>query len=353
MLPSGGASMPPQQAAGMPQEAPAAAPPGMPSPQPSAPQAAAAPSGPGLLGRLAGTGGLVGGFANFLNTAAGGQASNPQQQAYQLLLSRGVDPQTARLAVSSPETFQHYAQSLLKPQSRALTAEEKTKLGLPGNAPWFMGADGKPALPEGYAGTLPKTEKVGPGEKLYQVPTLPGAEGSAPKAIVDGGPEKPPSGYEWNDPKNPAAGMRAIAGGPATQIPTEAAGRLAAIDTVMPNFAKTRNELERDWGATDYAKWYANGGNVARARREISVAVEGLLRANTGAAATPEETARYLDFYMPAPTDSKETARQKLGLLQSQLEHIKGNIMQGRNAAPAQGEGWRDVGGGVRIREKK
>lgn len=87
----------PQQAAPVPQ-----------APVPAAAAPAQAPSGPSIMDRLAGLaqgynqGGLVGGVA----TAFGGQAPvtvEQQNQTYQALVSKGIDPATAKAAALNPE----------------------------------------------------------------------------------------------------------------------------------------------------------------------------------------------------------------------------------------------------------
>jgi hypothetical protein len=156
--PAGGL-LPPQAMA----QAPAA--PGAPPPAAGPAIGAPAEPGPGLLQRLAGTGGIIGGLANTIGAVTGqsGQGVNPETstgpagQVYRLMINQGVAPQMAKVMASQKETALAWLQNnAVKSQARPLSAEEKTGFGLP-EGPWFMGADGKPALPEGFNGLQPKT----------------------------------------------------------------------------------------------------------------------------------------------------------------------------------------------------
>ena len=106
---------PMQMAPQLPPQAPA---PAMP---PAAPQSS---GGPGILERLANTGGLIGGIANTLGavTGQGGSGINPETsngpagQVYRLMLSKGVEPQMAKVLASSRETAQAWLTTQVKPQ---------------------------------------------------------------------------------------------------------------------------------------------------------------------------------------------------------------------------------------------
>jgi hypothetical protein len=91
-----------------------------PSPMMGQPQ----PEGPGMLQRLANTGGAVGGFANFLGavTGTGGRGVNPETstgpagQVYRMMLAKGVDPAAAKLMASQKETALAWVAAQMKPQ---------------------------------------------------------------------------------------------------------------------------------------------------------------------------------------------------------------------------------------------
>jgi hypothetical protein len=171
--------------------------------------------------------------------------------------------------------------------------------------------------------------------------------------------EKPPANYRWVDEKDPSKGVTAIAGGPATELPEGAAGRLAMMRSVVSDLPGAKDVLlknrgEYGLGPADAAKQIAGIGDLGRAQRTVRVAIEAALRAATGAAAPESEVARYLDMYMPGATDSLETAKQKLKLLDAFIANAEQTMTQGRSTqAPGQNDGWRDVGNGVRIREKR
>ncbi|MGM4967437.1 hypothetical protein AB7714_28345 [Tardiphaga sp. 1201_B9_N1_1] len=78
-----------------------------------------------------------------------------QNLTQQALIKKGLDPEMARAVSANPALLSSVAGSLFKPQVRGLSAAEKTQAGLPGNLPWFVGADGKPFVPEGLAQALP------------------------------------------------------------------------------------------------------------------------------------------------------------------------------------------------------
>lgn len=88
----------------------------------------------------------------------------------QALIKRGLDPEMARAVASNPSLMSSVAGTLFKPQVRAMTPQEKASAGLPENAPWFTGADGKPFLPEGLATVAPKHQVIGKdqfGSEVY------------------------------------------------------------------------------------------------------------------------------------------------------------------------------------------
>lgn len=200
----------------------------------------------------------------------------------------------------------------------------------------------------------------------------------AAPATAGGGP-KLPTGYTWNDPANPDAGVKRLPGFEQT-IPGEVAGKVAQMSDAKERIAKTRSVFEKDWSAADAAKWAAGNlpvvgdvaalsGDIGLAQRDVRVGIEAALRTMTGAAAPEQEVQRYMQMYMPTPLDTKESAKQKLDGLISFMDKAEKIVMQGRgeiaqpslDATALQGrgakplldkEGWMDVGG-VKIREKR
>lgn len=144
------------------------------TPAPEAAQpTAAAPQSPGFGGHLlAGLNGFIGnahgGPLGAILGGVGGLATgkSPGDDATQALIARGFDPGLARTVARDPDMMRAVMPNLLLRNSRTLTAEQKTAMGLPANAPWMMGGDGKPFLPEGYATTLPQEVKDGAGNPM-------------------------------------------------------------------------------------------------------------------------------------------------------------------------------------------
>lgn len=192
----------------------------------------------------------------------------------------------------------------------------------------------------------PKFEKVGPGETLVSV----GGSGGQGQTVATGGPEKPPAGYEYVDPKDPSKGLKGIAGGPATHLPAETAGRLAIMEAASADLPNARKVLmegrgPQGTGLSGTVASYSNVGETGRAQRTVRAAIEGALRAMTGANAPEPEVKRYENMFMPSPFDSPETAKQKLDLLDSFISNARRMVTQGRGpaATPAQSNlpgGW-------------
>lgn len=302
--------------------------------------------------------GLLGGMQG----AQVDRARGSENLTYQALIKRGLDPETAQAAVRDKTLLAAILPALYTKQMKPMTAEQKAALGIPANIPYFIGPDGMPTPLKGFE---PKFEKVGPGETGQFVSPMGGAVGQT----ISGGPEKPPAGFQWVDPKDPSKGLSAIAGGPATHIPAEAAGRIALMDSArneLPNAKQTfLNAAKRGWagGVTgqsdmfgDVLGFYTNSGEMGRARLAIRGAIEAALRAATGAAAPETEVSRYESMYLPQPGDSVERTEQRLRMLETFMNQYKSVSTQGRTtAAPQTGQdtGWQDMGNGVRIRRKQ
>jgi hypothetical protein len=154
-------------------------------------------------------------------------------------------------------------------------------------------------------------------------------------------PENAPAGYEWVSPGNPSAGLRPIAGGPATKLEGNTAAQLAMVEASAPGVEAAKQYfLSSDFksGPIDAAGLALGqqfeAGNIGRHRRSIKIATEAALRMATGAAAQDKEVDRYADFYTPSVYDAEETRRQKLNALTTFMEYAKKNIGQGRMPEP-------------------
>lgn len=145
--------------------------------------------------------------------------------------------------------------------------------------------------------------------------------------IVDGQRKAPP-GYEWNTAA-PGKALTPIPGGPESKLPGNAGGQLALMDSARVDFSKARGELERPWSPVEKVQGSLGVGDIGRAQRTVSVAIEATLRAMSGAAVPEQEVSRYKEMFMPNNTDTPETAKQKLNLLDQFMTNAKANILQG------------------------
>lgn len=257
------------------------------------------------------------------------QNKQAQNATIAALKAKGFSDAEIALAASSPEAMKA-AISKIMPTYSAHNVGSTAGSFNPATG------DFKPTYVE------PKIEKIQPGESLYQIGGQPGGQRDA-TIIASGGPEKPPAGFEWVDKNNPGKGMTAIPGGPATQLPSETAGRIAMMETAAGALPDARRVLMKDRGdigstsgyglpglVTGAGASYANIGEIGRAQRTVTTAIEGALRAMTGAAAPASEVKRYEGMFMPSPFDSRETATQKLNQLDDFISNAKRLVTQGR-----------------------
>lgn len=267
-----------------------------------------------------GLGGLVTGDRN----DPYGEVIKVQNQTVRALISRGVNPQEAVLAASNPDMMKALLPRLwptYTPHNVANTTGA------------FNPATGefKPSY------TAPKYEKLGPGDNLVAI----GGGGQATQ-VASGGPEKPPAGYSYADPKDPSKGLTTIPGGPATHLPAETAGRVAMMETAVQELPKARDVLMKDrtqlgTGVTGTLASKVNVGDTGRAQRTVRLAIEGALRAMTGAAAPEAEVNRYENLFLPSPFDSAQTATQKLNQLDDFISNARRLVTQGRGGTSAPG----------------
>jgi hypothetical protein len=167
-------------------------------------------------------------------------------------------------------------------------------------------------------GTLLRTKPGGQPEIVYDASVKPAKPTAGWQKTADGkGWEPVPGGP--HDPKTIETETKAKAG--AVKLPSEVAGRLALMHEAVKDFPSATEALMKNRGAygidksLTVAEYAGNFGEVGRAKRVVRTAIEGALRAMTGAAAPEQEVSRYLDMFMPGVTDSPETAKQKIGLL--------------------------------------
>jgi hypothetical protein len=188
-------------------------------------------------------------------------------------------------------------------------------------------------LGEYYNKNDPSQTRSGP-----QGPSMLGPDG--PKKV----PYKVPANYRLKDPNDPSKGVTPIEGGPAFRLPQGDAGALAMLDAAEKAAAAkrangqplisalTENYSTFGMGPLQYETQHQlKSGDVGRAERVIRTKVEAALRMMTGAAAPQEEVDRYTDFYTPGSMDMKETAEQKLKLLDDFAIGAREYMLRGRS----------------------
>jgi hypothetical protein len=162
-----------------------------------------------------------------------------------------------------------------------------------------------------------------------QVTQVPGTQGG-----------KPPAGYRWAEGR--PGQLEPIPGGPGEHIAAEVAGRLAIMRTAKPGLPAAREFFTRRWSAGESARNTIGGAVVApeydRHRRTVRLAVEGSLRAMTGAAAPQQEVDQYMEMFMPRVTDPPQIARQKLDMLEQFMNNAEEIVTRGRRAAGSEAQ---------------
>ncbi|MGF1623060.1 MAG: hypothetical protein ACFCUR_20935 [Rhodomicrobiaceae bacterium] len=148
----------------------------------------------------------------------------------------------------------------------------------------------------------------------------------------ESGPEqpKPPTGYRWGQD---GQSLEPIPGGPATTIPGEQAGRLAAIQTAKTQFGEVRKFFQ-GMDVFDRANKMINRGKAGRAERTVELAIEAALRAMTGAAAPAHEVEMYMGMFAPSAWDTQTTMADKLDRLEAFIANAERNLTQGRGGVP-------------------
>lgn len=199
------------------------------------------------------------------------------------------------------------------------------------------------------------------GRSLPKIEDIYDANGRKQKAIIDpntgayktiggasSGDEKPPSGFEWADPADHSKGLKAIAGGPATHMTAEMSGKLALMEASQKGINATKSVLLQPWGLVGAGQSLASklpfvgdiatlSGDIGIASRNVRAGVEATLRVMTGAAAPEQEVQRYMQMFMPGVNDTKDSAQQKLDLLDQFMNNARELVTRGRTATPGPG----------------
>lgn len=159
---------------------------------------------------------------------------------------------------------------------------------------------------------------------------------------------KPPNGYMFADPANPAAGVKPIPGGPAEALPAELAARIGLADSFLAQLPAIREKVAADDVTGVYDRFLA--GNFQRSSqagiyRQIQSGVDALMRMLTGAGMNQMEAAQYAQRYLPSYTDDANSAASKLDQLGRELTAAKESALRGRGGSQTQSpqpQQWRN-----------
>lgn len=179
-----------------------------------------------------------------------------------------------------------------------------------------------PNTPEGQAYARKLLEKSGSSITINNTPKL-------------------PSGYQWQDPDNIAAGMEPVPGGPADSQNVADASKTAMIESAMQS-AQAFGEMIMPGGKVDRGLIGQMQANVPfsegrQARVLIKDAIEAKLRAESGAAVPDSEVSRAAERFMPSVLDNEATIQQKMALLQEFLSDAMTNIRPDRGGKGREG----------------
>jgi hypothetical protein len=157
-------------------------------------------------------------------------------------------------------------------------------------------------------------------------------------------PGKAPAGFE-NDPSAPQGQrrLRPIAGGPQEQIAAEVGARVGLAESFKPYAKSIREAL--DAGKFDLsnvpnrASLVLGVGEMGALSRRMNVGKEALVRGLTGAGMNVSEAETYANQYGIGPTDSPETIRDKLNMMEWSLDNVKAIVTRGRGELSPIGSG--------------
>lgn len=328
-LAAAGSPLVAQSGAAMPQQA---VPGGVPQQMPQqAPQAA--PAQPG--GGLGNIGDLLAGLFQ--------PQSRGRNETINWLTQQGYDPGTAKVIASDKGALRSVILGRGKGNDFSQRAAAAQQYGLDPNTP-----EGRNFILTGKVGD--DAPKPTDDMREYEIAKSQGFAGSFMDYMVkmkeagrnqvniDTG-TKLPTGYMWIDPADQSKGVQPIPGGPATQIPAEAAGRIGLADTFLNNFDNIKQKvLSGDITGPIDAFRARNDSQYGGAEtyRQIQSGVDALQRMLTGAGMPASEAANYAFRYLPTYTDNAESMATKLDRLKSELEGVKQRVLQGRGGAESQ-----------------
>jgi len=313
-----------------------APPPGVARSGPSTPQPGPAQAGSGPLGGL---GDLIqqvwtGDDPNAARQQQHGAKVRNRQMIFQSLTKNGVPEEQAFMLSRSPEAATKFLFGKMK------------------------GTPNKNQIKEIYVDGKKQTVLIDPHTGDYKP-----IGGPAPGKVADAA--KPPAGWRYIDPADPRKGVEEMPGYK-KPIPAEVAGKVALIQTAMKGLGSATDVLTKDWSMWQGVQSLMAGqstvdlstltGEVGRATRQVSTAIESALRAMTGAAAPPAELAQYTRLFLPGAMDDANSAKQKLQNLTEYLSKFEQNALVGRGDTKAMtleaaGDVLRRLSGGAATRD--
>lgn len=138
---------------------------------------------------------------------------------------------------------------------------------------------------------------------------------------------KPPAGYVWKDDGS----LEPIAGGPATKLSSEVAGRIGVAQSFIDDYKTIRSDIEggKLTGADDKLKQATRVGEQGELLRRIDTGIDGLRRMLTGAGMPVAEAEDYVKRYRPEFTDGKKTLLNKVDGLAKDLGNAFDTVTRG------------------------
>ncbi|RWO22815.1 hypothetical protein [Mesorhizobium sp.] len=288
-------------------------------------------------------GGGFGGLGGILQNIIAPQSA-ARNKTVGWLTQQGLDPGTATILASDKGALRSYMLQRTRGQGPTefdQRAQAAAQYGLDPSTPegrnfilsGNLGGDANKQTSDMQEYELAKTQGFQGTFFDYQVKMK---EAGRNQVNIDTG-AKLPTGFMWNDPNDQDLGVKPIAGGPATQIPSEAAGRIGLADTFLNDFDAIKKQV-KSGGVTGPIDAFRSRNQSsypgAETYRKIQTGVDALQRMLTGAGMPQSEAATYAFRYLPTYTDDAGSMVTKLDRLKSELESIKGRVLQGREAQP-------------------
>lgn len=157
-------------------------------------------------------------------------------------------------------------------------------------------------------------------------------------------PGKAPSGFTWD--QGQAGGeprLKPIPGGPQEQIAAEVGARVGLAKAFKP----FSDEIEKGISAGDFdfknvtnrAELIAGTGKMGGYTRRMEIGKEALMRGLTGAGMNMGEASEYASRFSIGATDSPETIRDKLKILNWSLDNVEAIVTRGRGSVTPIGPG--------------